>query len=377
MKQVILILAAGLIGFSFGHAEMFWPLIVLSFLLPVIWVQTESRFLSGGLMLVYSLVASRGLLVGASVYFDASLLVGAFWWVSGALLWFTTGFLCWHKNRRVRVALIPVLMLLLIIPPTGLSGWAHPLISASYLFPSFGFFGLSLCLLLMLVSSAFLSRAGEFIALALTLVVASYALKKPDISPPSHFIPHQTSFVFNAGSRNFPQEFQNMKSLQASISKAGKGIHWTPESTGGVWSKTTKSFWVQWAKKHKDKTVLLSVLDPKGGSLNNVIILLSGDEQEVVYRQRFPVPGVNKFPEPETITNYKSEVVAGTKIGFLICYETLMFWPVIQTMLDQPELLLVNGSVGWSPESIWNTQRASAFAFSQLFNVPLVEAWNK
>ena len=376
-RQIMLIFVAGSIGFSFGHDEIFWPFIVLSFLLPVVWVQAQSRFISAGIMLTYSLVVSRGLLVGASVYFDVSLLVGALWWLAGGLLWWLAGFLCWHRKRRVRIGLIPVLMLILIIPPVGLVGWANPLISSAYLFPAFGLLGVFLCLLLMVVSSALVSRVSEFVVLALVLVVVSFVLKKPEIAPPNHFIQHQTNFIFNAGSRNFPQEFQNMKSLQSSINKAGQGIHWTPESTGGIWSPTTSAFWLQWAKESKGKTVLLSVLEPQGEELNNMIVLLSGDKEEVVYRQRFPVPGINHFPDIKTATDYKSKLVAGTKVGFLICYETLMFWPAIQTMLHNPDLLLVNGSVAWSPESILNTQRSSAFAFGRLFDVPVIEAWNK
>jgi hypothetical protein len=61
----------------------------------------------------------------------------------------------------------------------------------------------------------------------------------------------------------------------------------------------------------------------------------------------------------------------------LICYEQLIVWPVLQSMLSDPDIILAVGNGWWTAgTSIVAIQRASAIAWARLFSKPLVLSFN-
>jgi K+/H+ antiporter YhaU regulatory subunit KhtT len=61
----------------------------------------------------------------------------------------------------------------------------------------------------------------------------------------------------------------------------------------------------------------------------------------------------------------------------LICYEQLIVWPVLQSMLEKPDIIVAVGNGWWtSGTSIVAIQRASAVAWAKLFAKPLVLSFN-
>lgn len=67
----------------------------------------------------------------------------------------------------------------------------------------------------------------------------------------------------------------------------------------------------------------------------------------------------------------------GRRIAPLICYEQLLVWPVLQSMLHAPDMIVATGNGWWTAgTSIVGIQRASAEAWARLFGVPLVMAFN-
>ncbi|RWF13601.1 MAG: conjugal transfer protein TraB, partial [Mesorhizobium sp.] len=70
--------------------------------------------------------------------------------------------------------------------------------------------------------------------------------------------------------------------------------------------------------------------------------------------------------------------LSGTKIAALICYEQLIVWPALQSMLYSPDLIVATGNGWWTAgTSIAAIQQASATAWARLFAVPIVMAFNK
>ena len=376
-QQFFINLAAVAIGLiSWGHSELFWPLTVVSLLLPTLWVHTSNRLSSGLTLAGYSLAASRGLIEGAAVFFEVPLYEGALWWLLAGFIWFIGGFLCWHKKRSVRLLLIPVLLVMLILPPVGLVGWTHPITSAGFLFPALGFMGLLLTFFVIVLSAKFTSKIWHGLAVTLVLVSIAYTQHQEPEVKKHNFKTHNTSFSYLSDNRTFIQAYENMIDIQAAMKKAGEGVHWLPESVGGKWTPTAKRYWSKWIKKHSDKQVLLSVID--NNTQSNIIVLVEPNKKdfEVVYKQRFAVPVFSSINDLENIWNYKLGNLNGESLGVIICYEALMVWPVLQTMWFDPDYLLVNGSVYWAPQSILNVQRASINAWGRLFATPVIEAWN-
>jgi apolipoprotein N-acyltransferase len=69
--------------------------------------------------------------------------------------------------------------------------------------------------------------------------------------------------------------------------------------------------------------------------------------------------------------------VAGVRIAPLICYEQLILWPFLQSMLHSPEVIVAVGNGWWAEStSLVAIQRASSIAWARLFDLPVVMAFN-
>lgn len=63
----------------------------------------------------------------------------------------------------------------------------------------------------------------------------------------------------------------------------------------------------------------------------------------------------------------------GRQVAPLIRYEQLVVWPVLQSMFDDPDLIVAVGNGWWTKgTTIVAIQRASAVAWAKLFAKPLV-----
>ncbi len=69
--------------------------------------------------------------------------------------------------------------------------------------------------------------------------------------------------------------------------------------------------------------------------------------------------------------------VGTTRIAPLICYEQLIVWPVLQSMLHSPDIIVATGNGWWTAGTpIVAIQTASVTAWAKLFDQPLVLAFN-
>ena len=70
-------------------------------------------------------------------------------------------------------------------------------------------------------------------------------------------------------------------------------------------------------------------------------------------------------------------MLGGGSKAILLCYEQLITWPILHSMMHKPDILVGTGN-GWWTEgtSIVAIQRANAIAWAKLFAVPLVLSFN-
>ena len=69
--------------------------------------------------------------------------------------------------------------------------------------------------------------------------------------------------------------------------------------------------------------------------------------------------------------------VGTTRIAPLICYEQLLLWPVLQSTLQSPDVIVATGNGWWTRgTSIIAIQKASVAAWAKLFGMPVVMAFN-
>ncbi|MNY70684.1 Carbon-nitrogen hydrolase [compost metagenome] len=65
------------------------------------------------------------------------------------------------------------------------------------------------------------------------------------------------------------------------------------------------------------------------------------------------------------------------RIAPLICYEQLLLWPMLQSMLYSPAVIVATGNGWWTRgTSIVAIQKASVTAWAKLFGLPVVMAFN-
>ena len=117
------------------------------------------------------------------------------------------------------------------------------------------------------------------------------------------------------------------------------------------------------------------------------MIEMSGDGAQVLYRERMPVP-VSMWQPWLALTGeaggarahlFEGPVVetAGLRVAPLICYEQLLIWPVLQSALSSPDVIVAISNDWWTEgTSVAAIQRASAEAWARLFGLPLVMAFN-
>lgn len=159
-----------------------------------------------------------------------------------------------------------------------------------------------------------------------------------------------------------------------------------PESALGFWTPTVARLWQQ-GLRGSELTVITgaAVLDASG--YDNVMVAISAGGDRVLYRERMPVPvsmwqpwrtwaGRDGGARARLFDNPAVEI-DGNRIAPLICYEQLILWPVLQSMLNSPDVIVATGNGWWTAgTSIVAIQKASVIAWANLFGLPVVTAFN-
>lgn len=159
-----------------------------------------------------------------------------------------------------------------------------------------------------------------------------------------------------------------------------------PETALGFWTPTVARVW-QEGLRGSNLTVIAgaAVVDPRG--YDNVIVAISNEAAEVLYRERMPVPGSMWQPwlrwagegggaRAHFFGNPAVEVDS-IRIAPLICYEQLIVWPILHSMLHAPQVIVAVGNGWWTGNtSIVAIQKASSLAWARLFDLPIVTSFN-
>lgn len=193
---------------------------------------------------------------------------------------------------------------------------------------------------------------------------------------------------FRGESGQYADYTQQRETIDLVRAAAGEGakVVVLPESAAGIWTPTVARLWAQ-ALAGLDVTVNAGavIVDPAG--YDNVMMEISGDGSRILYRERMPVPvsmwqpWLVWFGEPAGARAHffanPGVESGGLRVAALICYEQLVIWPVLQSMLHAPEIIVATGNGWWTGNtSIVAIQKASAEAWARLFGLPIVFAFN-
>jgi hypothetical protein len=331
---------------------------------------------------VYFLAAARGLPQGVATYYAADLLPGLLLWLAAssgfvfvhAVLWTSQSGL--HKPLNYAIAAT-----LMAIPPFGILGWAHPLTAAGVLFPGWGWFGLAT------TATGLPVMTTRFRPVAAITMIGFWLWSAAQWTAPTVPASFRGVDLQFGSSLGRDSSLERQQELIAAIRRQpGTTTVVLPESALGFWTPTIEHYWQQQLAAG-DQLVIAgaSVIDNDG--YDNVLVRISGRGGEVLYSERMPVPGSMWQPwrrllgqaggaRAHFLAN-PAVTVGGLKVAPLICYEQLLVWPVLQSMLHDPDAIVAVGNGWWtSGTSIIAIQKASTDAWARLFEKPVVFSFN-
>jgi hypothetical protein len=377
---VAVAVAIGLVAWS-GEPR----LLPAAMLFPALWALAPTRMSAALVAAGYFLAASRGLPQGVSNFYGAGFEAGIALWVAASSLFVGTHALLWTersgKGRVIRYAIVAVL---LSVPPIGIVGWAHPITAAGILFPGWKWLGLAAAAIGLLVMTtrfrpiAILTFGGLWIWSAATWTIPSL---------PQGWIGVDTKFGGSNG--QYADYRQHLATIDLVRKEAGAGasVIVLPESSLGNWTPTVERLWTR-ALADLDVTVYGGAVIVDKVGYDNVMLELTGQGGVVRYRERMPVPvsmwqpwlSLIGGPAGARADFFANPVVAvhGSRVATLICYEQLLVWPILQSALDSPDILVAPANGWWTADTdIVAIQVAATTAWSRLFNLPLAMPINR
>ena len=289
-----------------------------------------------------------------------------------------------YSRRYLPVSAVAALAAL-ALPPLSLVTVAHPLIAAGHWFPGTRWFGLGLGIILI----AAYRRFGTTMTIAVLIAasIATHARFHRPVPDP-HILAVNTNF---GGARTHDDIDSRLAMQERTIQQIALSHPDTllifPESIIPSWNGMHEARWASvFAQLKQQRTGLLigTTIPIPNTEANRNVLLSRGHTERLSYVQRVPVPlGMWHFGDkrrgfplmlrfPPTIRVWKR------RAGVLVCYEQLTFWPAIETLAHNPDLLLAPSNVYWAANTpIPAIQHVAAQDWADLWAIPLYEASNR
>lgn len=370
--------ACGWIGWG-GHVL----LLPAALAFPWLWSLAPSRTTAALISAGYFLAASRGLPQGVATFYAADLWPGLLLWIAASVSFIIVHTVLWSRERTWRPARYLAAAVLMAIPPFGITGWAHPATAAGVLFPGWGWLGLAA---LTAGLMGLVSRLGPAVMVVLAGFWLWSAASWTDRTVPKTWRGVDLAMGVSLGREAGLQRHRDLiATVRGAVSDGIRTIV-LPESALGFWTPTVERVWVG-GLSSSNATIIAGAVVINDGGYDNVLVAISRDGGQILYRERMPVPGSMWQPwrswlggsggaRAHLFANPVVEI-GSNRIAPLICYEQLIVWPVLQSMLGDPDIIVAVGNGWWtSGTSIVSIQRTSAVAWAKLFAKPLVLAFN-
>lgn len=391
LPLLVAAIACGRIGWS---GEML--LLPVATVFPALWAMSPSRMIAALISAGYFLAASRGLPQGVANFYSADLWPGLLLWAAASTAFVGAHAALWTARRvkgatgkrgadAARALHYLVAMVLTGLPPFGITGWAHPLTAAGVLFPGWGWWGLfALTAGLLVMTTRFWPAAA--------ITLGAFWLWSAATWTPLNLAEGWRSVDLQQGQNlgrdgSLAHQHDLIATVRQTIaSHSDTHVIVLPESALGFWTATVERVWRD-GLRGLDVTVVAGAAVIEAEGYDNVMVAISADEVKILYSERMPVPvsmwqpwlqwtGQGGGARAEFFGNPVVEV-GQKRIAPIICYEQLILWPVLQSMLQSPDIIVATGNGWWTEStSIVAIQRASVTAWAKLFGLPVVMAFN-
>lgn len=358
-------------------------------LFPALWAHSPSRLVAATVSAGYFLAASRGLPQGVANFYASDFWPGLLLWLVASASFVSVHAVLWSRRTEKglpgggRAGRYLAAAVLMGLPPFGITGWAQPITAAGVLFPGWGLWGLAATAAGLATMASRYWPAGAIVMVGFWLWSAA-SWMQPDL--PRGWKGVDLDYGARLGREASLQHHRDLIAMVRRQAGIGGHVIVLPESALGFWTPTVASLW-QDRLRGLDVTVIAgaAVIGPDG--YDNVMVAISASEARILYRERMPVPvsmwrpwqrwaGQGGGARSHFFANPVVDV-AGTQVAPLICYEQLILWPALQSMMHSPDVVVATGNAWWTAgTSIGSIQRSSATAWAKLFGRPLVTAFN-
>jgi len=377
-------------------AMIVWSLgsaVTLLLLVPMLWAAMADRSSVWFSMFGYYLAGAHDVPAIVDAFFPnvgmtAGLLI---WMLHAALL--ATCWSClwidWQHSSRAVLARFGLICGLMLVPPTGSVHWLSPLLAAGELYPGCGYVGLAATFLLMAFLILYVrNRNVIHLTGATVMLLAAFILNAHDVQPQ----PPGDWAVVNTAHGAFPADLagryqRNQQLIVAARARidAGYKVIVFPEEVAGLWTATGQYWWrdlVEYAKR-QGASILLGVdVRTKNKKYRDALVLLGAQEGLVFSRQPIPVGLWRPWSEEGAVADlwqWGTSRVHGKKVAFSFCYEDLLLWPLVISMLDKPDVIVSVANRWFASGKMVqpDIQRRSVTLMARLFGVPLIRATNR
>ncbi|SMF25575.1 Carbon-nitrogen hydrolase [Xaviernesmea oryzae] len=356
----------------------------LAVVFPALWAMSPSRTVAVLVSSGYFLAAARGLPQGVANFYSADPWPGYLLWIAASASFVAVHAVAWTRHPgRGRALRYFAPAVLTGLPPFGITGWAHPLTAAGVLFPGWGWWGL------LATAAGLLVLTTRFWPAAAIGVGGFWLWSAATWTEPK--LPEGWMGVDLEQGQLLARDrsLEHHRGLIATVrifASQGARVVVFPESALGFWTPTIARLW-QEGLNELEVTVVAGAAVIDGQGYDNVMVAVGSSAAGILYKERMPVPvsmwqpwlrwtGQGGGAQAHLFANPVVEV-GTTRIAPLICYEQLILWPVLQSMLQSPDVIVATGNGWWtSGTSIVPIQKASVAAWAKLFDLPVVMAFN-
>lgn len=382
VRPTLLILASTVIGVVGWNGHVLLLPVALGF--PVLWSIARTRLVSALVSAGYFLAASRGLPQGVATFYSFDIWPGLLLWLCASLSFVAVHTVLWTKNSGVRPFRYLLAAIITSIPPFGITGWAHPITVAGVIFPGWGWWGMGL---ITAGLAGLVTRIWPAVAIALMGFWLWSAAIWTDPKVPEGWRGVDLRLSASLGRDTGLERQRALIATVRGVANGGARFVMLPEGALGFWTPTVARLWTS-AYGDSIATVIAGATVLNATGYDNVLVAINRmGGGSVLYRERMPVPGSMWQPwrflfgegggaKADFFAN-PVVTIGASRVAPLICYEQLIVWPILQSMLHDPEFIIAVGN-GWWAEgtSIVAIQRAAATAWAKLFAKPLVIAFN-
>ncbi len=379
LTSIAAALALGL-GVRTGHPG----LVILSVLSPVLFMRQRNRRGAWLCTMAYYFGAISALPQAVTGFFGPGDARAIGLYVVAVSLLCLPWLLIWGTNYLFLRSITGVL--LGVIPPLGLIGWASPLMATGWLFPGLTvFLGVPLLFVLIAITAeAVESVPYRFVYLA--LVVLSLDCNLLYFARGGRASNAWEGVTLHAqANRDAVTQYAAVLSMQKRAAASTADVIVFPEGAEENWSEVTEFAWSETfrALRKKHQVALIGATSLEAGTRYRNGFVIRGAETDR-FQQRIPVPLAMWHPfsqssgVPLRLFAPGSVRVSGESVGVLMCYEMTIPWPAIATLSEHPNRLIGLANDWWAIEdpSVPHSQFTALKGWARLAGIPSTIAIN-